>query len=103
MKGNLGKFHPTPITIPFDAPSKAFMREFRHFADEEYSKAEDQNDVVAMTVWGRANENARKLALIYACSENHQKPEIALLSIFFAAAPLRIGIGMACLNAICAK
>ncbi|MCL2120120.1 MAG: bifunctional DNA primase/polymerase [Planctomycetaceae bacterium] len=78
MKGNLGKFHPSPITIPFDDPSKAFMRDFRRFADEEYSKAEDRNDTVAMTVWGRANENARKLALIYACSENHQKPEIAL-------------------------
>jgi len=78
MKGNLGKFHPSPITIPFDDQSKAFMRDFRHFADEEYSKAEDRNDTVAMTVWGRANENARKLALIYACSENHQKPEIAL-------------------------
>ncbi|MCL2624898.1 MAG: YfjI family protein, partial [Planctomycetaceae bacterium] len=78
MKGNLGKFHPTPITIPFDDKSTAFMRDFRRFADEEYSKAEDKGDVVAMTVWGRANENARKLTLLYACSENHQKPEIAL-------------------------
>jgi hypothetical protein len=54
------------------------MRDFRRFADEEYSKAEAKGDVVAMTVWGRAHKNARKLALLYACSENHQKPEIAL-------------------------
>ena len=78
MKGNLGKFHPTPITVPFDDKSTAFMRDFRRFADVEYSKAEDRGDVVAMTVWGRANENARKLALLYACSENHRQPEITL-------------------------
>ena len=78
MKGNLGKFHPTPITIPFDDKSVSFMRDFRRFADEEYSKAEDKGDVVSMTVWGRANENARKLALLYACSADHQKPEIML-------------------------
>ena len=27
-------------------------------------------------VWGRASENTRKLALIYAVSENHEHPEI---------------------------
>ncbi len=85
MKGNLGKFHPTPITVPFDGKSADFMRDFRRFADEEYSKAEDRGDVVAMTVWGRANENARKLALLYACSENHRQPEIGTTAARWAA------------------
>ncbi len=84
LKGNLGKFHPKPITIPFDEKSTGFMRDYRRFADEEYSKAEDKGDVVAMTVWGRANENARKLALLYACSENHRQPEITISAAHWA-------------------
>jgi len=60
-----------------DHATQAF-RDFRYQADLEFSKAEDRNDEVAKTVWGRANENAKKLALVYACSENHKDPKITL-------------------------
>ncbi len=78
IRGNLAAFHPTPVTVPFEPATSRLMLDFRHDADEEYSAAEDRGDVVAMTVWGRANENARKLALLYACSENHRLPSISL-------------------------
>jgi len=39
-------------------------------------RAAEANDEVAKAVWSRAAENARKLALLYACSENHHKPVI---------------------------
>ena len=54
------------------------LRNVFRITGEEYSKAEDRGDVVAMTIWGRTNENARKLALLYACSENHKEPEISI-------------------------
>jgi hypothetical protein len=31
---------------------------------------------MGMAIWARANEKARRLALIYACSEDHQNPVI---------------------------
>ena len=46
----------------------------------------NSSDEVATTVWGRANENARKLALIYACSENHALPQISKAAIEWAMA-----------------
>jgi len=77
-RGNLAGFYPTPITVPMDDHATQAFRDFRYQADIEFSKAEDHNDEVAKTVWGRANENAKKLALVYACSENHKDPKITL-------------------------
>ena len=39
-------------------------------------QAERDSNLCHMAIWNRANENARKLALLYACSENHVSPEI---------------------------
>ena len=77
-RGNLTGFYPTPITVPMDDHAVRAFRDFRYHADLEFGKAEDRNDEVAKTVWGRANENAKKLALVYACSENHKDPKITL-------------------------
>ena len=85
-RGNLIGFFPKPIIVPYSEDGRNSARDFRAFADSEYSKAEDRNDEVAMTVWGRANENARKLALIYACSENHKDPQITLPAMRWAEA-----------------
>ncbi len=76
QRGNLAGFYPIPITVPMDENATKAFRDFRHWADLEFGKAEDHNDEVAKTVWGRANENAKKLALVYACSENHKDPKI---------------------------
>ena len=76
FQGNLSGFHPQPNVVPYSDDAQEAFREFRRQADIEYGLAEDRNDEVAKTVWGRANENARKLALLHACSANHESPLI---------------------------
>ena len=49
------------------------FEEIRLQAEAEYSQAEDRNDSVSTTVWGRVSENVRKLALLYAISENYER------------------------------
>ncbi len=85
-RGNLLGFFPRPVTVPYSDEAKGAADAFRRFADEQYGQAEDRSDEVAMTVWGRANENARKLALLYACSENHTAPEVSRAGVDWATA-----------------
>jgi hypothetical protein len=74
--GNLHTAHPEPTIVPQSAEAIAILADTRLEAEAEYSKAESQNDSVGTTVWGRVNEQARKLALLYAISENHAEPII---------------------------
>ncbi|MFA5291920.1 MAG: bifunctional DNA primase/polymerase [Phycisphaerae bacterium] len=74
---NLVDVNPVPAVVDYSKEAKRILDDFRVFADSEYAKAEENNDEVSKTVWGRANENARKLALIYSCSENHLSPLIS--------------------------
>ncbi len=85
-RGNLIGFYPVPVIVPYSDEAKQHITDFRQHADDEYAQAEDRKDEVAMTVWGRANENARKLALLYACSENHTQPEISVDAVRWASA-----------------
>lgn len=75
-KGNLENWHPTPKVIAQTDEAKAILAELRRQADEQYSRSEQKNDTVGMAIWARANEKARRLALVYACSENHVDPVI---------------------------
>lgn len=77
QRGNLLGFHPTPIVIGATETASEVLNLFRFTADEEYAKAEGNTDEAAKAIWGRANENARKLALLYACSEHHRSPKIS--------------------------
>ena len=74
--GNLEEWHPEPRIIPHTQEAREVLRELRMRADQEYSHAEDRGDPAGMAIWARANEKARRLALIYACSANHQSPVI---------------------------
>ena len=75
-KANLSRWHPRPALVPETAQAKAVFRELREEADARYSQAEEKDDPTAMAIWARAYEKARKLALIYAVSENHRSPQI---------------------------
>ncbi len=86
FQGNLANFHPVPNVVPYSQDAQEALRIFRNQADIEYSLAEDRNDEVAKTVWGRANENARKLAMLYACSTNHENPYINITAAQWAMA-----------------
>ena len=77
-KGNLISVHPEPTVVPLDDEAAKAVEDLRLQTEAEYDTAQDQQDEVARTVWSRTCEQAKKLALIYACSENHEQPVIRL-------------------------
>lgn len=84
--GNLSEWHPDPRLVEQTDVARRQFRELREQADEAYAQAEARNDTVAMAIWARAYEKARRLALIYACSANHQEPEIGPEAVAWAGA-----------------
>ncbi|MBE0557826.1 MAG: DUF3987 domain-containing protein, partial [Proteobacteria bacterium] len=74
--GNLQNWHPVPRIIPHTDDARKIMIETRMEAETEYARSENSRNAVGTTVWGRVNEHVRKLALLYAVSENHEYPEI---------------------------
>jgi len=84
--GNLNTWHPAPRLVEHTSDAGEALRAFRQRADGEYTRVEDKNDPVAMAIWARAYEKARRLALIYACSNNHQEPVIERPAVDWACA-----------------
>jgi len=82
--GNLERWHPVPLIVPHTDDAKKILIEARLAAEEEYARSEGAGDAVGTTVWGRVSEHARKLALLYAVSENHERPEIGLAAAEWA-------------------
>jgi hypothetical protein len=74
--GNLQSWHPVPAMVEHTDRAKEMLVDVRAEAEAEYSRAEEHGDPVATTVWGRVSEQTRKLALVYAVSENHLEPRI---------------------------
>jgi uncharacterized protein YndB with AHSA1/START domain len=74
---NLARWHPRPALVPETSRATAVFRELRTEADVRYARAEEKDDPTAMAIWARAYEKARKLALIYAVSENNLEPRIS--------------------------
>lgn len=74
--GNLETWHPVPAVVKQTDEAKRVLVESRQEAEAEYTKAEGSGDPVGTTVWGRVSEHSRKLALLYAVSENHERPTI---------------------------
>ena len=70
--GNLRKEHPEPLVVT--ATPEAAAR-FDALADHADAEMEAKGEGIA-AVWSRAEEKACRLALIYACSANPQKPVI---------------------------
>ena len=74
--GNLDSSHPLPATVEYTDDAKRIFIESRLECETEYARSEAQGDAVGTTVWGRANEHSRKLALLYAISADHRSPRI---------------------------
>ncbi|NLE39432.1 MAG: hypothetical protein GX621_15530 [Pirellulaceae bacterium] len=83
--GNLENWHPIPAVVEHSDKARQALIETRQAADAEYAVAEQQGDVVGTTVWGRVSEQTRKLALLYAVSENHEAPRIEKAAVEWAA------------------
>jgi len=82
--GTPNDFNPDPVLVPANEHGRKLLTDARVMADEQYSQAESAGDVVGMAVWGRVNEHIRKLALLYACSENHTNPVISAPAVQWA-------------------
>jgi len=82
--GNLAGAHPSPRVVPHTDDARALLIELRRAAEREYGEAESRRDAVATTVWGRASEQTRKLALLYAISVNHAEPSIGVEAVRWA-------------------
>jgi hypothetical protein len=70
--GNLDHEHPEPRVIPADAAAQALFEALDR--DAEAGQAELGEPLG--TLWTRATEKARKLALLYACSRHAVEPAI---------------------------
>jgi len=82
--GNLENWHPEPRVILHTDEAKEILVEMRLEAEGEYARAETAEDEAGTTVWGRVSEHARKLALLYAISENHIEPKIGAEAVEWA-------------------
>lgn len=83
---NLLEMHPDPRIVPLTSDAVEALDGLRAMTEVEYDRAEERRDEVARTAWSRTCENATKLALIYACSENHEDPVITLPAVEWATA-----------------
>jgi hypothetical protein len=83
-RGNLLEVHPVPAVVEHTEEARGILVATREEADAEYARAEGRNDSVGTTVWGRVSEQTRKLALLYAISENHEAPSIGFAAVRWA-------------------
>jgi hypothetical protein len=84
--GNLENWNPAPVVVEHTDEARRLLVETRERAEAEYTAAEGKGDPVGTTVWGRVSEQTRKLALLYAVSENHLAPRIGLAAVEWASA-----------------
>lgn len=75
-RGNLVDWNPTPAIVPHDRAAAGLLVDARRNAEAEYDQAEEANDSVGTTVWGRVSEQTRKLALLHAISRRCRDPVI---------------------------
>ncbi|MFI4912363.1 MAG: DUF3987 domain-containing protein, partial [Sedimentisphaeraceae bacterium JB056] len=77
-------FCPAPMLVEDTSDAAKKTLEIWELTDDEYEKAQSGNDECRMAIWARSYEKVRKLALIYACSENHKEPKITAQAIEWA-------------------
>ncbi len=85
-RANLIEVHPEPRMVPCTPEAAEAITALQRQTEHEYDQAHVRNDEVARVAWSRTHENAKKLALIYACSENHENPTITLPGVEWASA-----------------
>ena len=82
--GNLSGFHPDPMKIEDTPEASRRSVEIWELTDDAYENAQRLGDETKMAIWARAFEKTRKLALLYACSENHRTPRITAAGMDWA-------------------
>jgi len=79
----LSILHPTPKVIPYDRKANALLQDFRTECDELYNAAGDDGEA-ERTIHARTCEMARKLALLYAVSEQREGATISEMAARWA-------------------
>jgi len=85
-RANLLEVHPEPRVVPCTPEAAEAVTALQRQTEDEYDQAHARNDEVARVAWSRTHENAKKLALIYACSANCEDPVIDLPAVEWASA-----------------
>ncbi len=70
--GNLAMEHPEPLVVETTTEAGEVFDWLAEFVDAELAKP----DAAASALWARAEEKACRLALIYACSRDRERPVI---------------------------
>lgn len=83
--GDLGMANPVARIVPFGGRAKKMMADLRDDFNGQYNAA-PEDDEVTRSVLARGHEQAGKLALLYAVSENHLSPGIGEDAARWAAA-----------------
>ncbi len=68
--GNLAREHPEPAVIPCTDEAGRIFDELAELVDTELARS----NVEGRSLWARAEEKACRLALVYACSADREKP-----------------------------
>ena len=84
--GNLYEVHPEPRIVPFTPEAEQAVERLQRMGEDEYDLADVAKDEIGKAAWSRTCENAKKLALLYACSENHEDPTIGPPAVQWATA-----------------
>lgn len=78
-----------PLVVELTADAERVVDRFADEADSHYEAAESNSDEPVMAIWARALERSLQLALTYACSKNHEAPEIDRDAIEWATSLVR--------------
>ncbi len=84
VEGDMEELNPEPLLVGNGEGVVEKLREIRETTEDEYKTCENRGDIAGMTLWGRVGEHTRKLALIYAVSENHLHPHVTVRGVEWA-------------------
>ena len=90
--GDLALVNPDPLTVPSDTAGRTVLGNFRNELNDKYNSVPEE-DETTRSVLARGHELSGKLALLYACSENHLNPLIGISAAMWATGFVRRQIG----------
>jgi len=82
-EGNLATVYPEVYVADITPQAQALCQKVQRQCDEYYASTEP-DDEPARALWARAYEKVRRLALVYACSEDHMEPCISEAGVQWA-------------------
>ena len=82
--GNLTSVNPMIRCIGETERAGQILREDQEYCDQQSNFFRDHNELAAQVLWARAHEKVRKLAMLYAISENVFDPKITETAVMWS-------------------